>query len=288
MEIDGKTKVCALLGDPVEHTLSPLLHNSFGETENVNGVYTAFNVKNDGLEAALKGAFALGIKGFNVTVPHKEDIIPFLSDIDPLAERIGAVNTLALTEKGYKGYNTDVLGFMRTALDFEDEIKDREVIMIGAGGAANAVLCGLYEMGAKKTYILNRSVDKAEAKFGGDKRNVILPLDGFREIPFSKYFCVQCTSVGLSPNDGEVPIEDGDFYKMISSAIDIIYKPEETRFMRMVREKGGRAENGLDMLLFQAVESFRFFYGTAVSDKGIKQAKDRLYQKVYGDGKNST
>ncbi|MBQ6966363.1 MAG: shikimate dehydrogenase, partial [Lachnospiraceae bacterium] len=152
MEIDGKTKVCALLGDPVEHTLSPLLHNSFGETENVNGVYTAFNVKKDGLEAALKGAFALGIKGFNVTVPHKEDIIPFLSDIDPLAERIGAVNTLALTEKGYKGYNTDVLGFMRTALDFEDEIKDREVIMIGAGGAANAVLCGLYEMGAKKTY----------------------------------------------------------------------------------------------------------------------------------------
>ena len=288
MEVDGKTKVCALLGDPVEHTLSPLLHNSFGKSEKVNAVYTAFNVKKEGLEAALKGAFALGIRGFNVTVPHKESVIPFLSGMDPLAERIGAVNTLALTDKGYKGYNTDATGFMRSALGFEDEIRDREVIMIGAGGAANAVLCGLYELGAKRVYILNRSDAKAEAKFGGDKRNVILPLEGFRDIPDNKYFCAQCTSVGLSPNNEAAPIEDEDFYKKIGSAIDIIYKPEETRFMRMVREKGGRAENGLPMLLFQAVESFRIFHGVTVGDEGIKEAKDRLYRKVYGNGKNST
>ena len=282
MEIDGKTKLCALLGDPVEHTLSPLIHNSFAQSEKINGIYTAFNVKSDGLESALKGAFSLGIQGFNVTVPHKEAVIPFLSDIDPLAEKIGAVNTLVLTEKGYKGYNTDVSGFMRETKESGAEIKGRDVIMIGAGGAANAVLCGLYELGAGKAYILNRSVEKAEAKFGNDKRNVILPLKGFREIPENKYFCVQCTSVGLSPNDGDSPIEDEDFYKLISSAIDIIYKPEETRFMRRVREHGGRAANGLDMLLYQAEESFRLFYGVTVSDNGIKQAKDRLYHKVYG------
>ncbi len=125
-------------------------------------------------------------------------------------------------------------------------------------------------------YILNRSVEKAEKKFGADKRNVILSLDGFKEIPGDKYFCVQCTSVGLHPDVGSTPIEDSGFYKKIDRAIDIIYNPAETEFMKRVRSSGGKAENGLDMLLYQAAESFSLFNGVDVSERALKRAGEAL------------
>ncbi len=286
---DAKTTVCALLGDPVEHSHSPLIQNSFSETEGVNNIYTAFRLKKGEAGTALKGAFSLGIKGFNITVPHKTDVIPYLCYVDPLAERIGAVNTLVLTEQGYAGYNTDIYGFMRQTEESGFDITGKKVIMIGAGGAANAVLQGLYELGAAGVYILNRSVDKAVQKFGQDERNVILPLNAFKEIPGSGYFCAQCTSVGLFPGNSDSPIEDKEFFEKISYAVDVIYNPEETAFMKKVRACGGKAENGLKMLLYQAVEAFYRFHGVRVSDSGVETARKKLYEKVYGgDGKNNS
>ncbi len=282
MTIDGKTGVCALIGDPVEHTLSPLIHNSLSGTEGINSVYTAFHVKKGNVAAALKGAFELGIRGFNVTVPHKEAVIPCLSDIDPMAEAIGAVNTLCLTGKGYKGYNTDALGIMREIRECGFDIKGEKVILLGAGGAANAVLHALYALGISGAYILNRSVDKAREKFGGDKRNTVLSYEDAGKIEGDDHFCVQCTSVGLHPDSGRAPIEDASFYKKISRAVDIIYNPGETRFMKLVRDAGGRAENGLDMLLYQAVESFKLFHGVSVSREGIETARQKLSEAVRG------
>ena len=276
MSINGHTALCALLGDPVSHSLSPLIHNIFFETEGINGVYTAFRVKKEDVKEALEGGRALGIKGFNVTVPLKEAVIPYLSGIDPLAEAIGAVNTLVLNDEGYMGYNTDAAGFMREVKEKGFNIKGEKVIMIGAGGAANAVLNSLYALGAEGVYILNRSVEKAMEKFGSDKRNVILPLDGFNEIPGDKYFCVQCTSAGLHPDTGSAPVYDEDFYKKIDRAVDIIYNPAETEFMKRVRAAGGRAENGLDMLLYQAAESFSLFNKVSVSDVAVKKAGEAI------------
>lgn len=276
MEINGKTEVCALIGDPVEHTLSPLIHNTIAETEGIDTVYAAFHVKKGNTEAALKGAHALGIRGFNVTVPHKEAVIPFLSDIDPMAEAIGAVNTLTFNEKGYKGYNTDAVGFVREIRSCGFDIKGEGVVMIGAGGAANAVLNALYFLGAKEVYILNRSAEKAEQKFGEDERNKILSLNDFERIPGDHLFCVQCTSVGLSPDNDRAPIEDKGFYKKIDRAIDIIYRPAETKFMKLVRSEGGRAENGLDMLIYQAVESFKLFHNTEVSERSVDRVREKL------------
>ena len=281
MTINGKTTILGLMGDPVEHTLSPVIHNTFAEACGINAVYEAFNVKKGDTENAVKGGFSLGIQGFNVTVPHKEDVIPFLSGIDPAAEKIGAVNTLVRTESGYKGYNTDYLGIMRQIRKCGFDIMDQNVIMIGAGGAANACLAALFELGASKVYILNRSVEKAKEKFGSDNRVEVLPLDGFGNIPGEGLFCLQCTSVGLSPDTDGAPIEDEDFYKKINRAIDIIYNPAETLFMKKVREKGGRAENGMYMLLCQALISFKLFTGHEPGEEALKLAERALYEKTY-------
>ena len=276
MKVDGKTRVCALMGDPVEHTLSPLVQNTFSEEEGVNAVYTALRVKKGDVRTAMEGAFALGMQGFNVTVPHKEAVIPYLSGIDPMAESIGAVNTLVKDEEGYRGYNTDALGILRQIKELDTDIKDKMVIMLGAGGAANAVLHAMYSLGIKGAYILNRSVEKAEKKFGNDMRNVILPLEGFSEIPGDQYFCVQCTSVGLAPDSDAAPIEDPGFYKKISRAVDVIYSPFETKFMKLVKEAGGQAENGLKMLVYQAAESFKLFHGVEVKEESIRRAEEKI------------
>ncbi len=272
---DARTKLYGLMGDPVEHSFSPLIQNTFFETEGINGNYGTFRVEKGETGDALKGAKALGIGGFNVTVPHKEDVMSFLSGIDPAAKKIGAVNTLRLTEEGYYGYNTDYSGIKREIEEHFD-IRGEKAVMIGAGGAANAILAALYDLGAESVYILNRSPEKAERKFGSDKRNVILPLDGYEKIPGKGYFCVQCTSVGLHPDEDKAPIEDDAFYEKIDRAVDVIYNPAETLFMRKVREAGGKAENGLPMLLYQAAESFYHFTGVRVRDEAVKLAGERL------------
>ncbi len=279
--IDAHTCIYGIIGDPVGHSLSPLIQNSFFETEGINGAYGAFRVKGEELEKAVRGAAALGMGGFNVTVPHKEKVIPLLSEIDPEAEKIGAVNTLALTEKGYKGYNTDCPGIRRAIIENGFNIENENVILIGAGGAANAVLTALYSLGAKGVYILNRTLLKAEKKFGRDKRNTIIPLDGYDAIPGKGYFCVQCTSAGLHPDNDTAPVYDDAFYEKIDRAMDVIYSPAETLFMKKVKKNGGKAVNGLDMLLFQAVESFYHFTGVRVSDEGIKAAEEKLRKALW-------
>jgi len=281
MMTDGRTMVLGLMGDPVEHTLSPLIHNTFSETDGINAVYEAFHVKRGDTGNAVKGGFSLGIQGFNVTVPHKEDVIPYLSDIDPAAKKIGAVNTLVRTEKGYKGYNTDYLGIMRQIRECGFNIENEDVVMIGAGGAANACFAALISLGVSKVYILNRSVEKAVEKFGRKEKAVILPLDGFSDIPGEGLFCLQCTSVGLSPDIDRAPVSDGSFYRKIDRAIDIIYNPAETLFMKKVRERGGRAENGLHMLLYQAVISYGLFTGHEPGEEAVKNAERALYEKTY-------
>ena len=279
--IDAGTMIYGIIGDPVSHSLSPVIHNSFFETEGINGAYAAFKVEKKDLEKAVRGAASLGIRGLNVTVPHKENIIPLLSETDPEAEKIGAVNTLSLTEKGYKGYNTDCTGIKRAITENGFNIENEKVILLGAGGAANAVLTALYSLGAKGAYILNRTPEKAEKKFGGDKRNTILPLDGFGKIPGKGYFCVQCTSAGLHPHNDIAPVYEDAFYEKIDRAMDIIYSPSETLFMKKVRNKGGKAVNGLDMLLFQAVESFYHFTGVRVSEEGIRTAEEKLRKALW-------
>ncbi len=155
--IDGKTRICGLFGNPVEHTLSPVIHNTLAKRCGINMVYVPFLVDGDQVKQAVEGARALQLLGVNVTVPHKSAVIPYLAEIDREASLIGAVNTLVPAENGFKGYNTDLPGLYRALVSEGISLSGEEVILLGAGGAARAAafLCAL--RGAERVYLLNRA-----------------------------------------------------------------------------------------------------------------------------------
>ncbi len=278
---DGNTMTCGLIGNPVRHTLSPLIHNSIAEMKGVNLVYVPFEVPKGGVKNAVRGANALGIKGLNVTVPYKSDVIDHLVEIDPLAEGIGAVNTLVRTEGGFKGYNTDMSGLYHAMQD-EGIVLDGEcVVILGAGGVARPVAYLCATKGADRVYVLNRTYEKAEA-VAKEVNNALdeslgekiipMPLDDYKELldREKRFFVVQCTSVGLFPDVNSAVIEDEEFYKHVYGAIDVVYKPLETKFMKLVKNAGGKVFSGLKMLLYQGIDAFELWF----EKEGIRISKE--------------
>lgn len=289
MDINGKTRICGLIGNPVEHTQSPVIHNTLASELGINMVYVPFHVVSGQLEAAVKGAFGLNILGMNVTVPYKNDVIPFLTDIDELAGKIGAVNTLVRTDDGYKGYNTDVTGLLRAMRSDGICIKDEEVIILGAGGVGRAVAFMCAANGASKVYLLNRSVEKAESVAAEVNKALdtecvtAMSLASYKELTLEavhRYLVIQSTSVGLSPNVEDAVIEDETFYRCVKFGYDLIYSPWETKFMKLVKENGGEAYNGLKMLLYQGIDAFELWNGCKVSDENAYKVYEKLQEKV--------
>lgn len=283
MALNGHTRTCGLIGNPVEHTLSPVIHNYLAQETGVNLAYVPFHVGTGLLEDAIKGAWALNLLGMNVTVPYKSDVIPFLKDIDPMAEQIGAVNTLVRTEDGYKGYNTDNPGLYRAMCSDDVKIEDECILILGAGGVARAVAMLLAQKGAKQVIILNRTIERA--KQVADEVNGILGrelvevmcLADYNKLPENKkYLVIQATSVGMHPNVDVAVIEDEAFYQKIHTGYDLIFNPSETKFMKLVKSQGGRAFNGAKMLLYQGIIAYELWTGVGVSE----ELADRVYAKM--------
>ncbi len=292
MSMDGKTRVCGIIANPVEHSMSPLLQNLYAKRTGVNLAYVPYKVKEENLEQAVEGAYALNILGLNVTVPHKQTVMKYLKEIDETAADIGAVNTLVRMDGGYKGYNTDVPGLLRSVREEGIVLKDRACILIGAGGAGKAAAYMMAKEGASVIYLLNRSQEKAKAltdwvnKLVG--RDVVkpLPLGDHGKIPDGKYFTVQSTSVGMHPNVGVAPIEDPAFYQKVGEAVDVIYTPAKTRFMEHVEAAGGRAINGLNMLLYQGVISYELWNpGVKVDEETITEARTTIEERLAASRK---
>lgn len=285
MKTNGLTRTCGLIGNPVEHTLSPVIHNTLAEITGQNLVYVPFLVEAERLKAAVEGAYALGIAGLNVTVPHKEKVLPFLQEVDALAEKIGAVNTLVRTEGGYKGYNTDMPGLYRAMRSDGIRVEGEQVLLLGAGGVARAVAVMLADK-AEKIYILNRTADKAEAiarevnGLAGRQVAEALSLTAFRELPSEKYLAIQATNVGMYPHTEEAVIEDMAFYSRIHTGYDLIYNPARTRFMQLVEEAGGEAFNGLKMLLYQGIIAYELWNGTEISEAQASIIYERLRESL--------
>lgn len=285
MNLDGKTRVCGLLGYPVEHTRSPLIHNYLAELTGINLAYLPFLTQPEGLKAAVEGAYALDILGLNVTIPHKEKVIAHLKDTDPLAARIGAVNTLVRVEGGYKGYNTDMPGLYRAMLNDGVKLKDETIVILGAGGVARAVAVMLADQ-VNKIYMLNRTVEKAEriAKEVNDhvKKPLVeaLPLSAYNELPDEKYLAIQTTNVGMYPHTEAAVIEDPAFYVHIHTGYDLIFNPAKTRFMELVEEAGGLAYNGLKMLLYQGIIAYELWNNVQISEEAAKKVYERLRTSV--------
>ena len=280
MKIDGYTRTCGLIGNPVEHTMSPAIHNTIAEETGQNLVYVPFHVPEGRVREAVEGAYALNLLGCNVTVPYKSAVIPWLKGLDPLAERIGAVNTLVRTQDGFKGYNTDMPGLYRALAADGIALRGEHVIILGAGGVARAVAVMLADV-AEEILILNRTMEKAQAiadevnGYTGRQTVRALPLDGYRQLPVEqRYLAIQATNVGMFPKTEEAVIEDSGFYECIHTGYDLIFNPVDTRFMQLTREAGGHACNGLKMLLYQGIIAYELWTETEITKE--------LEEKAYG------
>mgnify|MGYP003246980661 CR=1 FL=1 len=270
-DVKGTTRVCGIIGNPVGHSVSPVLQNTLADITGTELVYVPFKVE-DNIKAAIEGAYALNVFGLNVTVPHKSAVIECLADIDPIAASIGAVNTLVRTDRGYKGYNTDILGLKRELEEAGIALGGRRVIILGSA-----------------IYILNRTVSKAE--------NIAASVNEYFEADIAKamdiadyaglegggYVCIQTTSVGLYPDTDKAPVEDEAFYKKIDAAVDIIYNPAVTKFMKLVKASGKasdgtdkKAYNGLKMLLYQGVSAYELWNNVQIST----QQSEEVYKAM--------
>ena len=285
MEINGKTKLMGLIGNPVEHTMSPVIHNTIAAYMNENMAYLPFPVKED-LDAAIKGAYALGVQGMNVTVPYKSDVMSSLVTVDEQSAVIGAVNTLVRCDGGYKGFNTDLPGLYRAMKSDGIELKDAKVVILGAGGAARsaAFLCAFHK--AKEVYILNRTVEKAALVAEEVKEKTgftevrAMSLADYDKLPGDGYLCIQATKVGLYPNAEESPVNEPAFFEKLDALYDLIYTPWETKCMKLAKESGAAAYNGLKMLLYQGVAAYEMWNDTTVPKEAVAIAYEALLKKI--------
>lgn len=287
MKINGKTRLIGLIGNPVEHTLSPVIHNGVSKAMGINSVYVPFKVETEGLAKAVKGAYELNILGMSVTVPHKNQVMESLLEIDEAAKQIGAVNTLVRVDGGYKGYNTDMMGLSRQIREDGISLKGETVVILGAGGAAKAVVYMCLMEGAEKVYLLNRTVEKAEKiakdmnKLQSDAPVIPMALMDYNKIQEEKMIVFQATSIGLVPHVEDVVLSDKAFYRKVSIGIDLIYNPADTKFMQLVRDAGGRAYNALKMLLYQGIIAYELWHDMHVPQDIVDDIYVELKRQVY-------
>ena len=275
--VKGKTAVYGVIGCPIEHTFSPAIHNTMAKTLNKDMIYEAFRVEKDNLESAIKGAYSLGIKGLNVTVPHKVEVMKCLCDIDKRAKVIGAVNTLKYTENGYVGYNTDIIGVYYAIKNKGFDVKGKTVLLLGACGVMAA------DNGAKMLYIANRTVSKADklaesirAEYP-DTEIKTLSIDDIYDIP-NVDIVLNATVIGFGENKGLSPIKDTGFYKAkgVEMVFDAIYSPWETQLLKDCRKEGITGINGFDMLVYQAVAAEEIWFDEEIDPQLTEKARKEL------------
>jgi len=264
----GKTKVCGVIGDPIEHTMSPVMHNAAFQDMGIDYVYLPFRVKKEEVGRAIEGMRALNMRGLNVTIPHKVAVIPFLDELDPLADKIGAVNTIVNDGGVLKGYNTDATGFLQPLLEEGIEPEGKSVAILGAGGAAKAVSFILAERGAR-IVILNRRLEMGWAEelaarisqaFSREVTALELNGENLTGVLKKTDILVNATSVGMSPDTGRTPV-DTDLLRPNLVVYDIVYNPIKTRLRKEAEAVGATVISGLDMLVWQGALAFEKWTG---------------------------
>ncbi len=264
--ISGKTRCCGIIGDPVEHTMSPAMHNAAFNKLGLDYVYLPFLVKPEELGRAIQGMRALNIRGLNVTIPHKAAVIQFLDELDGLAARIGAVNTIVNDSGVLRGYNTDAAGFLQALLEKGIDPKGKNVVILGAGGASRAISFILAGKGAKLT-ILNRTPSKAvecarviSRIFPTQARALELNTENLAKIVRKADMLVNTTSIGMSPDANETLVASA-LIRPGLVVFDIVYNPVKTRLLGEAEKAGAATISGLEMLLWQGALAFEKWTG---------------------------
>lgn len=284
--INGKTKVFGLIANPVEHTISPVIHQMIYDETGYNGTYNPYFVPKGHLEEAIKAMKALSIEGLNVSVPYKVDVMDYLDHVDITAKVIGACNTIVWDKERLIGYNTDWIG-LKAACDLEGiPISDQDIVILGSGGSARAVAYMCQHEKASTITILNRTVSKAEeiASLIHDIHpNMMIYTGSLNDLHLVNKGAVvfQTTSVGMHPHLDQSPIDNDLFFDKVDFIVDIIYNPKETVFIKKGIRHGAKTMNGLSMLFFQAVKAFELWTHMELSNEQSSRLLMELENLVY-------
>lgn len=268
--ISGKTKLLGVIGHPVSHSLSPVMHNAAIAHLGLDYVYLPLPVKPENLQAAIQGFEAIGLTGFNITIPHKQAILPFLSSISPIAEAVGAVNTVWRTDAGWAGTNTDVEGFL-APLHTHNRNWSQIAVILGNGGAARAVVAGCAELGCAEIYIVGRNIQTVE-EFCNSWGNSALAdklagklhactRDKLPDLIAGADLLVNTTPVGMYPHVEQSPLSLDEISLLAKGAIayDLIYTPRPTQFLQQAQQQKAIAIDGLEMLVQQGAAALKIW-----------------------------
>lgn len=280
--ITGKTRLTGLLGSPVIHSISPMMHNEAFKELGLDYAYLAFDVGTDKLEAAVEGLKVLNVRGFNVTMPDKNLMCSLCDHLSPAAEIIGAVNTVVNEDGVLTGYTTDGIGYMMSVKDAGYDVIGKKMTIFGAGGAGTSILVQAALDGVAEITVFNRRTpffERAEQIIGKlkEQTNCRIRLYDYedesvlrREIGESTLL-TNATSLGMAPNVEKCILKDASTLHPGIVVSDMIYDPKETRLLRMAREAGCRTFNGMYMLLYQGAEAFRIWTGQQMPVEHIKE-----------------
>lgn len=267
--ITGTTKLLGVIGDPIEHSLSPVMQNAALRHMGLDYVYLPMPVKPADLGVAIAGFNAIGLVGFNVTIPHKQAILPLLSEVSSVAKVVGAANTVWRTDTGWSGTNTDVEGFIAPLQTYNRDWSQTTPVILGYGGAARAVVVGLTQLGCTEIHIIGRDVQKLsqfQQSWVDAPLPVTLNVHRWEELPeliSQADLVVNTTPVGMYPHVDQSPLDAAAMQKLKEGAIayDLIYIPNPTQFLRQAKERGAIAIDGLEMLVQQGVAAFKIWLG---------------------------
>lgn len=280
--INGKTKIIGILGKPVSHSASPQMHNYVIQKLGLNYVYVPIETINNDLSKTIQSLKQLNYAGFNVTIPYKEAIIPFLDEIDDYANKLGAVNTVLNKDGKLFGYNTDGAGFMMSlAKEAAYDVNHKRVCIIGAGGAAKSISHALLEKNILSLAIINRNKDRALELYQNLKSIYEKPISyhclldpQINMVLSSSDLIINATSVGMTPHENMCPIRDVSWMKESQFFYDIVYNPEETMFLKQAYQKKALHLGGLGMLAGQGAIAFNLFTNQDLSFLLFREALD--------------
>lgn len=274
-EVNMVKQLYGLLGEKLGHSLSPFIHSCVFEKLKLEGNYHLFEVERRQLENAFKGLKALGLKGVNITIPYKKVSMEYMDEISKEAKEIGAINTVAINKEQLIGYNTDYDGFGKMLKYFDVEIKDKRALILGTGGVSKAVLKYLEDHKIGDIILVSR--DKAKGKKEYPQRKVV-SYEDLKNVK-ERELLINCTPIGMHPKIENSPV-DKEIISRCQWAIDLIYNPEETLFLKYAKEVGVSKMNGLYMLVGQAVKAQEIWNEIEISSK----ITEEIYKKILCEG----
>ena len=272
--IKGSSTVLAVIGNPIKHSLSPIIHNRMINELQLDFVYIPLEIKINELGHAVQGFKAMSLAGFNVTVPFKEKIMPFLDNYDSISSQVGAVNTVSIKHGKCFGYNTDGLGFIYTLKTLNNySLTNKKICLIGAGGTTRSLSVSLLNENIDSLNIINRTKDKADVLISNLKRSqsktkceaFSLDSPNLLGVLAQADIVVNTTSLGMK--EGDTPLKNMEWVHEQQLVYDVIYSPSETMLLAQAKARGARTQNGLAMLVAQAVYAFELFTGKPASFK---------------------